>query len=123
MKNPTNIIPSILDIIPFDASSIGRTAATQVKIKVVFIVLLLAGIPSLAKRAARATAIVISITFPPIASPKESSGTPLRAADIPTKRLGREPTTDISKKETTNSFQPKNFAILLKLLTINSPEK
>jgi len=37
--------------------------------------------------------------------------------------LGNDPTKAIIKKETTNSFQPKNFAIFTKLLTISSPEK
>jgi hypothetical protein len=94
-----------------------------VKNKVVCTVLLFAGIPFLANIAARPIDKVKSIKFPPITSPKESSETPCKAADIPTNKLGKDATKAITIKERANSFQPRYLAILIKLLTINSPEK
>ena len=102
---------------------IGKTAAIDVKIKDVLIVLLFAGILFLENKDAKAIVRVTFIKFPPIISPKDNSGILCKAEDIPTKRLGSEPIKAIKRKETTNSFHPKNLAILLKLLTIISPEK
>jgi len=41
---------------------------------------------------------------------------------MPTKRFGAEEAKDITKKATTNSFQPKNFEINAKELTIHRLE-
>lgn len=95
--------------------SIGKTAAIDVKIRELLMVLLFAGIFFLENNVAKAIARVKSITLPPITSPKDSSGTLCIAEDIPTKRLGNEPIKAIKRKDTTNSFHPKNLAILLKL--------
>lgn len=86
-------------------------------------VLLFAGIPFFANMAARPIERVKSTKLPPIISPKASSGIPCKAEEIPTKRLGKEATKAITIKERTNSFQPRYFATLIKLLTISSPEK
>lgn len=117
------MIPSILERIPSQIRRTGKTAAIDVKIKEVLIVLLFAGMPFLENSAARAIARVTLITLPPITSPKDNSGILCKAEDIPTKRLGNEPIKAIKRKETTNSFHPKNLATRLKLLTIISPEK
>jgi hypothetical protein len=74
-------------------------------------------------KTARTTASVMSMTFPPIISPKESWGMPLMAEIIPTAKLGKDAAKAITKKATTNSVSFKNFAVLISERTIISPEK
>jgi hypothetical protein len=61
--------------------------------------------------------------FPPTTSPKESSGTLLRAEKIPTVKFGKDTEKAIKKKATTNSFQPRNLQRLDTLFTNSSLEK
>jgi len=119
-----SIIPSGLDNVPSSISITGRIAAPSVKNDVDCIVLLSAVISLFGEnKTAKPTANVKAIKLLPIMSPKESSGIPCRAEVTPTKRFGNEAATAITKKATTNSFNPKNLDNLTKPLTIKSPEK
>ena len=70
--------------------------------------------PFLEIKTPKATTKDKSIILPPITSLKESWGMPWKAELIPTEKLETEAAKAIAKKATTNSFHPKNLAILVK---------
>ena len=110
-------IPSNRERTPSWIKTKGKIAIPMVKRELPWMVRLGADIPALEIKAAKAITKERSMILAPTMSPKESSGTLFRAEIIPTNRFGIEVAKDRIKKATTNSFQPKNLAILLKAPT------